>query len=397
MVRFLRISAILAIVGLVMNWLCWELPIWPSWLNRNVVAFLFESFVFPLYAALPIFLARNRAPWMFTAIACGMNLLISVLWSVLPMCGFNLNSALFPAISRVCECMFWVSLFVAQRRQTTLSRLKGPILGGLVLSSLRIFSSVSYRLLWLDAPLSEPGGVNACPDFVATAVGAGHGCLCYLYLVALVAFCLQLFRHVRETSGDPVRSVLSFGGRLRRRHFWLTGLALLPVASIVGFHLVVAWRWSYYRYSMPDRHSCLQLGFWCGAFFALFLVSLALRVRRLHDRNLSGGWVALFTLLGPIPLVGLGASVAELVFDCQRGTIGPNRFGPDPLGRDAPAVPPAPITVQPVPEPIVEPPSSSRTTPSVADRLSALADLRTRGLVTEDEYREKRAEILASL
>jgi uncharacterized membrane protein YhaH (DUF805 family) len=34
-------------------------------------------------------------------------------------------------------------------------------------------------------------------------------------------------------------------------------------------------------------------------------------------------------LLGLIPLIG---GIILLVWDCMRGTIGPNRFGPDPLG-----------------------------------------------------------------
>jgi uncharacterized membrane protein YhaH (DUF805 family) len=56
----------------------------------------------------------------------------------------------------------------------------------------------------------------------------------------------------------------------------------------------------------------------------MFLPSLSVAVRRLHDTNRSG-WLI---LLGLIPLVG---GIILLVFACQRGTIGPNRFGDDPL------------------------------------------------------------------
>src|SRR3954468_14824563 len=58
---------------------------------------------------------------------------------------------------------------------------------------------------------------------------------------------------------------------------------------------------------------------------ALFLPGLAVGIRRLHDLDKSGWW----TLLIFIPLVG---AIILIVWACTRGTMGPNRFGPDPLG-----------------------------------------------------------------
>jgi len=58
---------------------------------------------------------------------------------------------------------------------------------------------------------------------------------------------------------------------------------------------------------------------------ALFLPGLAVGIRRLHDLDKSGWW----TLLIFIPLVG---AIILIVWACTRGTLGPNRFGPDPLG-----------------------------------------------------------------
>jgi uncharacterized membrane protein YhaH (DUF805 family) len=57
---------------------------------------------------------------------------------------------------------------------------------------------------------------------------------------------------------------------------------------------------------------------------AILLPGLAVSVRRLHDRDKSG-W---FLLLGFIPLIG---PIILLVWFCQPGSDGPNRFGPDPL------------------------------------------------------------------
>ncbi len=58
---------------------------------------------------------------------------------------------------------------------------------------------------------------------------------------------------------------------------------------------------------------------------------LAVQVRRLHDIDKSG-WNILWFI---IPLVGF---ILTIVWYCRRGTVGDNRFGPDPL---APAVPEA--------------------------------------------------------
>ena len=60
---------------------------------------------------------------------------------------------------------------------------------------------------------------------------------------------------------------------------------------------------------------------------ALFLPALAVGVRRLHDIDRSGWW-ALLVLL---PLIGL---IVLIVWNCFRGTPGPNRFGPDPLANE---------------------------------------------------------------
>ncbi len=62
----------------------------------------------------------------------------------------------------------------------------------------------------------------------------------------------------------------------------------------------------------------------------VFLVFLAIAgisavVRRLHDKDKSGWWY----WIALVPIVGV---ILLLVWFCQRGTVGPNRFGEDPLG-----------------------------------------------------------------
>jgi uncharacterized membrane protein YhaH (DUF805 family) len=84
---------------------------------------------------------------------------------------------------------------------------------------------------------------------------------------------------------------------------------------------------------------------------AIFVPSLAVAIRRLHDTNRSGWWV-LAPLAGyPVTMIGaaaessaiamigslisLGFGIAVLVFYFLDGTPGDNRYGPDPKGRGA--------------------------------------------------------------
>ena len=56
---------------------------------------------------------------------------------------------------------------------------------------------------------------------------------------------------------------------------------------------------------------------------ALILPGVAVSVRRLHDIDRTGWWILLgFTVIGALVLI---------YWACQRGTPGPNRFGPDPM------------------------------------------------------------------
>jgi uncharacterized membrane protein YhaH (DUF805 family) len=90
---------------------------------------------------------------------------------------------------------------------------------------------------------------------------------------------------------------------------------------------------------------------------AMLLPALAVFVRRLHDIDRTGWWVLLlvapmiagiiiFTVISAVPdnigVVGGGILVlivvelviwiVFLIWLCQRGTVGPNRYGTDPLG-----------------------------------------------------------------
>ncbi len=55
---------------------------------------------------------------------------------------------------------------------------------------------------------------------------------------------------------------------------------------------------------------------------AILLPNIAVSARRLHDIDRSGWWM----LLAFLPVIGW---IVLIVWDCTKGTRGPNRFGPE--------------------------------------------------------------------
>jgi uncharacterized membrane protein YhaH (DUF805 family) len=96
------------------------------------------------------------------------------------------------------------------------------------------------------------------------------------------------------------------------------------------------WFWRLFYYLVLVAVATLQGGLRTHALvglleLGLFLPTLAMSVRRLHDLDRSGWWV----LLVLIPIIGW---IILLIWYCTRGTDGPNRFGPNPLNPISPAI-----------------------------------------------------------
>jgi uncharacterized membrane protein YhaH (DUF805 family) len=122
---------------------------------------------------------------------------------------------------------------------------------------------------------------------------------------------------------DAIRSVfgkyVTISGRAPRSEYWwwflfilLSNLALSLVDSAI--------------FGAEEGDAAVF-----GPIFALatFLPSICVAGRRLHDRDMSAWWL----LLALIPLIGF---LVLLFFYVQKGTDGPNRFGPDPLAGGGP-------------------------------------------------------------
>lgn len=108
-----------------------------------------------------------------------------------------------------------------------------------------------------------------------------------------------------------------FTGRSRRSEFWFFHLFAIPLMFV--FALVIA-----------AMQNTAMLGLFGIASLAIFIPSLAVTVRRLHDRDLSGWLVVVFGLLGLIPAIGPLFSIGFLIMLAMPGTSGTNQHGEDP-------------------------------------------------------------------
>ena len=100
----------------------------------------------------------------------------------------------------------------------------------------------------------------------------------------------------------PLKKYAVFSGRASRKEYWLFLLWNVPIVLVLLL-ISESLGWLYY--------------------LGVFLPSIALTVRRLHDTNRSAWWL----LLVFVPL----ANIALLVFYCSKGTDGDNDYGADPL------------------------------------------------------------------
>lgn len=121
-------------------------------------------------------------------------------------------------------------------------------------------------------------------------------------------------KNVMDWYTDVLRQYTVFTGRAGRQEFWMFAL--------INFGIMIA---------ISVVENVLGLGILSFVYsLAVFLPSLAVTIRRLHDTDRIGWW----SLVALIPLVGW---IILLVLMALPGTPGPNRYGPAPAG--APAAP----------------------------------------------------------
>jgi uncharacterized membrane protein YhaH (DUF805 family) len=107
-----------------------------------------------------------------------------------------------------------------------------------------------------------------------------------------------------------LRRYAVFDGRAGRPEFWWFQLVNVCVVVLLSIVLAAAGL----SRAIADLYQ-----------LAVFLPSLGVQIRRLHDIDRSGWWV----LLWFIPIVGW---ILMIVWLASQGTPGPNRFGESPRG-----------------------------------------------------------------
>jgi uncharacterized membrane protein YhaH (DUF805 family) len=155
----------------------------------------------------------------------------------------------------------------------------------------------------------------------------------------------------------------SFRGRINRARFWIYLAIVIP---FLMFMLM-----AFFAYAMsgpgayenggptPFPHNPIGIALaivYFSVLAALAVSGFAVSVKRLHDRDKSGWWVLVF-IVAPNVLLGMwqahaatlgGANIGDLTWlagltgfslglwamvelGCLAGTVGDNRYGPDPL------------------------------------------------------------------
>lgn len=125
---------------------------------------------------------------------------------------------------------------------------------------------------------------------------------------------------------------VDFEGRSSRAEYWWVVLFQIIAAIVLMIPIGIAGALS--QSSEPGPLVVIAALPLIIFVLAIIIPGIALYVRRLHDQNLTG-WIYLgIFVVSLIPLIGLLASIASIVFACIPGTKGPNKYGADPYGND---------------------------------------------------------------
>ena len=118
---------------------------------------------------------------------------------------------------------------------------------------------------------------------------------------------------------DVLKKYAEFNDRARRQEYWFFTL----------FNVIVSIVLALMDGAMGSLSASAGVGLLSGIYaLAVFIPSLAVLVRRLHDTGRTGWWV----LLCFIPLIGVIVILVFLVLDSDPGA---NEYGPNPKGEGA--------------------------------------------------------------
>ena len=191
---------------------------------------------------------------------------------------------------------------------------------------------------------------------------------------------------------EVLKKYAVFKGRARRAEYWyfilfnlIVSASLMLVDGVTG------------TFSREEG-----MGFLSSIYsVAVILPGIGVSIRRLHDTGQSGWYFGVFFIfafavmlimelspkspfLDPLVLVLGALSIVLLINLAKKGQPGENRFGPDPLHVDefawAYKRPGSPRQPEQPEDPL--------------DRLERLASLKSRGIISEEEFEEQKAKLL---
>ena len=119
-----------------------------------------------------------------------------------------------------------------------------------------------------------------------------------------------------EAISSVFKKYFEFDGRARRKEFWYFYLFSLIVSLFIVYILGIF---------LSERTVKILDGLFS---LVVLIPTLSLTWRRLHDIGKSGA--SFFLVL--IPIVGI---IILIVRWAKDGTVGENKYGPDPKGREA--------------------------------------------------------------
>ncbi|MBX9825263.1 MAG: DUF805 domain-containing protein [Xanthobacteraceae bacterium] len=138
-----------------------------------------------------------------------------------------------------------------------------------------------------------------------------------------------------------VNLFISPSGRINRAKFWIAVLILAAIGVLFAAMVV---------FSGEGKGAIIV-----NAIVSLLIAAagILIGIKRLHDRNKSGWWILLF-YVAPFVMLSIGYAAGTdslpsnilgllalaiylwslIELGCLRGTIGQNKYGPDPLAPD---------------------------------------------------------------
>ncbi len=151
-----------------------------------------------------------------------------------------------------------------------------------------------------------------------------------------------------------LKKYADFSGRAQRAEYWY--FVLFNTIIVIILTILDA------AFGLYDIQS--GIGLLSGIYqLGVFIPSLAVSVRRLHDIGKSGWWL----LLGLIPLIGIVILIIWFATDSKED----NEYGPNPKGE-----------------------SKKIIDDNSVEQLEKLAELKEKGIITQEEFEAKKREIL---